>query len=106
MVQPFASLVAFPADGVPRLLVNRERRGQELGLDFDSPGSADGLFLGDCDAGAMGLAARLGWELTAASTATSTATSGSDGVPAGDVDACPPRVRLGLARRSTSKVHT
>lgn len=66
MVQPFASLVRFAESGTPRLLVNRERRGEDLGLDFDSEESADGLFLGDCDQGALGLADLLGWDISGA----------------------------------------
>ncbi len=62
-VQPFASLVCFPDDGTPRFLINRERVGEHLGLDFDSPDTNDGAFLGDCDAGAQRLAELLGWDL-------------------------------------------
>jgi hypothetical protein len=42
MVQPFASLVRFAPNGTPRMLFNRERRGEDLGLDFDTPGTTDG----------------------------------------------------------------
>ena len=62
-VQPFASLVRRIPPGTPRMLINRERVGEHLGLDFDSPQSSDGFFRGDCDAGAQRLAQLLGWDL-------------------------------------------
>ncbi|KAL4927405.1 SIR2 family NAD-dependent protein deacylase [Aspergillus undulatus] len=55
-VQPFASLPAFVADGVPRVLINRERVGG-MGSRPD-----DVLILGDCDRGVRKLARALGWE--------------------------------------------
>lgn len=94
MVQPFASLVRFPPRGTPRILINRERRGQEMGLDFDSPGRTDGLFLGDCDAGAEGLARHLGWSLDATQ-ASSTDVSDQPSEAAR-------RVRIGVTRSATS----
>ena len=96
MVQPFASLVKFAPKGTPRMLVNRERRGQDLGLDFDSEDSTDGLFLGDCDAGAKGLAAWLGWDLGITSKVAVAASSSSSA-------AGPSKLRVGLCRSSTSK---
>ena len=54
-VQPFASLPSFCADGVPRLLINRERVGG-IGSRPD-----DILLLGDCDDGVRTLAKALGW---------------------------------------------
>jgi len=103
MVQPFASLVQFVPRGVPRLLVNRERRGEELGLDFDSAESTDGLFLGDCDAGAKMLSALLGWTLpVAAATAAGNATLG--GSATGMVAPGIVKVRLGLTRSGTAKL--
>ena len=54
-VQPFASLPGFCAEGVPRVLINRERVGG-LGSRPD-----DVLILEDCDAGVRRLAAELGW---------------------------------------------
>ncbi|KAL4760490.1 SIR2 family NAD-dependent protein deacylase [Aspergillus foveolatus] len=55
-VQPFASLPSFVADGVPRVLINRERVGG-LGSRPD-----DVLILDDCDNGVRELARALGWE--------------------------------------------
>ncbi|KAL4806468.1 NAD-dependent protein deacetylase hst2-1 [Aspergillus unguis] len=55
-VQPFASLPSFVADGVPRVLINRERVGG-MGSRPD-----DVLILGDCDSGVRKLARALGWE--------------------------------------------
>jgi NAD+-dependent protein deacetylase SIR2 len=54
-VHPFASLPSFVQDGVPRLLINKERVGG-LGSRSD-----DVLELGDCDAGVRKLAAACGW---------------------------------------------
>jgi NAD-dependent histone deacetylase SIR2 len=54
-VHPFASLPGFVQDGVPRLLINKERVGG-LGSRSD-----DVLELGDCDAGVRKLAAACGW---------------------------------------------
>ncbi|KAL4874158.1 hypothetical protein BDV12DRAFT_159209 [Aspergillus spectabilis] len=55
-VQPFASLPSFVADGVPRVLINREHVGG-LGSRPD-----DVLILGDCDDGVRKFARALGWE--------------------------------------------
>ncbi|BCS30283.1 SIR2 family NAD-dependent protein deacylase [Aspergillus puulaauensis] len=55
-VQPFASLPSFVTDGVPRVLINRERVGG-MGSRPD-----DVLILGDCDDGVRTLARALGWE--------------------------------------------
>ena len=107
MVQPFASLVRRAPSGTPRLLVNRERRGEDMGLDFDTPGSSDGLFLGDCDAGARGLAALLGWDIDCNGHGgvggEGGAAAGGDGLSAATGDAPPAKVRLGITRRETSK---
>ena len=54
-VQPFASLPAICSEGVPRLLINKERVGG-LGSRSD-----DVLLLGDCDVGVRQLASALGW---------------------------------------------
>ncbi|MCJ1309655.1 Sir2 histone deacetylase Hst2 [Agyrium rufum] len=54
-VQPFASLPTMCEEGIPRLLINRDRVG-----DFGSR-SDDVLLLGDCDAGVQKLAKELGW---------------------------------------------
>ena len=97
MVQPFASLVRFPPQGTPRMLINRERRGEEMGLDFDSADTPDGLFLGDCDAGAHGLAAKLGWDLSPSSISTAPPVS-----PAA-APAPPSLLRLGLTRSATAR---
>lgn len=45
------------------MLINRQKVGMHLGLDFDSPGSTDGAFLGDCDVGAQKLCELLGWDI-------------------------------------------
>ncbi|KAL5332592.1 DHS-like NAD/FAD-binding domain-containing protein [Aspergillus crustosus] len=55
-VQPFASLPSFIAEGVPRVLINRERVGG-LGSRPD-----DVLIIGDCDDGVRKFASALGWE--------------------------------------------
>ena len=61
-VHPFAGLVRATRPGVPRLLINRERVGEELGLRFDGGSGADGFYEGDCDAAVRELAAALGWQ--------------------------------------------
>ena len=76
------------------MLINRERRGEDLGLDFDSPGSSDGLFLGDCDEGAHRLAAHLGWDLSGATHAAPPPTTPPTGAR--------PKVRLGLVRSESA----
>ena len=77
-VHPFAGLVNHPGEGVPRLLVNRERVGEWTrararwrrssgtppGWDSTSRRESnrrDALFLGDCDDGFRELARLLGW---------------------------------------------
>jgi NAD-dependent histone deacetylase SIR2 len=55
-VQPFASLPGFAKEGVPRLLINKERVGG-MGSRPD-----DVLLLGDCDDGVRTLATALGWQ--------------------------------------------
>jgi NAD-dependent SIR2 family protein deacetylase len=59
-VHPFAALVMQTRHGVPRFLINRERVGENLGLDFDR--GADGFEPGDCDDAVRRLCAELGWE--------------------------------------------
>ena len=54
-VQPFASLPGFCSEGVPRLLINKQRVGG-LGSRAD-----DVLLCGDCDDGVRKLASCLGW---------------------------------------------
>jgi len=70
-VQPFAGLIRQVRTGVPRLLINRERVGEDKasfmpfgspGFRFDEPGSQDVWFAGDCDEGVWQLARLLGWE--------------------------------------------
>lgn len=68
-MNPFASLVGRVEPGTPRLLVNRDRVGEDVGLDFDGEGSTDALFLGDCDDGAERLARLLGYDIRAAAEA-------------------------------------
>ena len=64
-VHPFAGLVNEVPAGTPRLLINRERVGEQStlgprGLDFDS--ESDAFFQGDCDDAVHGLCSLLGWE--------------------------------------------
>jgi len=61
VVHPFAGLVDLPSSGTPRLLINRERVGGRS-FDYESPATADSLYLGDCDAGVTALARGAGWE--------------------------------------------
>lgn len=66
-VHPFASLVGATQRGVPRLLINRERVGESLGLDFDGRGFAsgatdDGFEQRDCDEAVRVLCELLGWQ--------------------------------------------
>ncbi|EOD17840.1 NAD-dependent deacetylase SIRT2, partial [Emiliania huxleyi CCMP1516] len=58
-VHPFAGLVGETRVGVPRLLINRDRVGEHLGLDFAS--GTDGWVGGDSDAAVRELASLLGW---------------------------------------------
>lgn len=55
-VQPFASLPSLCSDGIPRVLINKERVGG-MGSRPD-----DVLILGDCDAGVRRFARAMGWE--------------------------------------------
>ena len=111
MVQPFASLVRFPPCGTPRFLINRERRGEDLGLDFDTPGSTDGCFLGDCDDAACRLASLLGWQLDAALPAAATAAAAAAATAGAAPSAVSPskqppaksKLRLGLTKSATAK---
>ncbi|MCJ1379632.1 Sir2 histone deacetylase Hst2 [Xylographa soralifera] len=54
-VQPFAGLPGLAAEGVPRILINKELVG-DLGCRAD-----DVLIIGDCDKGVRRLASALGW---------------------------------------------
>merc|ERR1712196_48386 len=45
MVQPFASLVRRVPARTPRMLINGERRGEDLGMDFDHRGQGTACFL-------------------------------------------------------------
>jgi NAD-dependent SIR2 family protein deacetylase len=59
-VQPFASLVRLVPPLTPRLLVNRDRVGEDMGLDFDQKDEqhpSDVFYSGDCDDGARELCA-------------------------------------------------
>ena len=62
-VFPFASLVRYVPPGTPRLLCNRERRGENVGLDFDDDESSDVFLQGDCDDGASELARLAGMDV-------------------------------------------
>ncbi|KAF9983972.1 NAD-dependent protein deacetylase sirtuin-2 [Modicella reniformis] len=66
-VEPFNKLIGKVPSRCPRLLINREKAGQELqsGFDFDRSKDTvhrDALFLGNCDDGVKKLAALCGWE--------------------------------------------
>jgi len=79
-VQPFAGLVQEVAPDVPRLLINRERAGEDSdddalkrffsmmgsgpsrGFRFDEQNLRDVFFQGDCDDGVWELVRLLGWE--------------------------------------------
>lgn len=63
-VSPANQLVTRVLDAVPRLLINRDVVGEELGLDFGGTGagaSRDSILQMDCDAGFLALAVELGW---------------------------------------------
>lgn len=62
-VAPFNQLVAQVPDRCPRVLVNRERAGEDLpgGFDFDAEGSRDIFLRGDCDSVLTRLSHRLGF---------------------------------------------
>ncbi|KAF9279694.1 NAD-dependent protein deacetylase sirtuin-2 [Linnemannia elongata] len=67
-VEPFNKLIAQVSPKCPRLLINREKAGQELhsGFDFEDKWKytiqRDALFLGNCDEGVRALADLCGWE--------------------------------------------
>ncbi|KAF9142754.1 NAD-dependent protein deacetylase sirtuin-2 [Mortierella sp. GBA39] len=68
-VEPFNKLIAQVSPKCPRLLINREKAGQELhsGFDFEDKWKytiqRDALFLGNCDEGVRALADLCGWEI-------------------------------------------
>ncbi|KAG0051884.1 NAD-dependent protein deacetylase sirtuin-2 [Gryganskiella cystojenkinii] len=67
-VGPFNQLITRVGPECPRLLINREKAGEDLhgGFDFDDkwkyPTLRDALFLGNCDEGVRELAKLCGWE--------------------------------------------
>ncbi|KAF9095513.1 NAD-dependent protein deacetylase sirtuin-2 [Mortierella sp. GBA35] len=67
-VEPFNKLIAQVSPKCPRLLINREKAGQEIhsGFDFEDKWKytvqRDALFLGNCDEGVRKLADLCGWE--------------------------------------------
>ncbi|KAF9418334.1 NAD-dependent protein deacetylase sirtuin-2 [Podila epigama] len=67
-VEPFNRLITLVPTNCPRLLINRERAGENMrnGFDFDDkwrhPVKRDALFLGNCDDGVKKLAQLCGWE--------------------------------------------
>ncbi|KAF9271496.1 NAD-dependent protein deacetylase sirtuin-2, partial [Linnemannia elongata] len=71
-VGPFNSLITRVPATCPRLLINREKAGEDMhmGFDFDDklkyPIQRDALFLGNCDEGVRQLAKLCGWENMAA----------------------------------------
>jgi NAD-dependent SIR2 family protein deacetylase len=60
-VSPACNLVEMVADTTPRLLINIEEVGHEVGLDFSSPGTRDHFMQGTCDEGFLSLAKQIGW---------------------------------------------
>ncbi|KAL4433418.1 hypothetical protein ABPG77_010271 [Micractinium sp. CCAP 211/92] len=72
VVHPFAGLIDYVDDEVPRLLINREKAGEPApemralgyrrGFNFGTGNYRDALFLGDCDDGVRQLCRLLGWE--------------------------------------------
>lgn len=72
VVHPFAGLINYVEDAVPRLLINREKAGEltpemralgyRRGFNFGDGNYRDALFLGDCDDGVRQLCRMLGWE--------------------------------------------
>ncbi|KAF9934096.1 NAD-dependent protein deacetylase sirtuin-2 [Linnemannia zychae] len=67
-VGPFNTLITRVSSSCPRVLINRERAGEDLrgGFDFEDkynhPTLRDALFLGNCDDGIRQLAKLCGWE--------------------------------------------
>ncbi|KAF9344006.1 NAD-dependent protein deacetylase sirtuin-2 [Mortierella sp. AD094] len=67
-VEPFNRLISKVSPRCPRLLINREKAGQDLhsGFDFEDKWKytiqRDALFLGNCDDGVRKLATLCGWE--------------------------------------------
>ncbi|KAI1320200.1 NAD-dependent protein deacetylase sirtuin-2 [Mortierella claussenii] len=67
-VEPFNRLITRVSPSCPRLLINRERAGEDMhsGFDFDDKWKytikRDALFLGSCDEGTRKLAKLCGWE--------------------------------------------
>lgn len=59
-VAPACNLVNDVSQGTPRILINENKVGEELGLDF-SENSRDVFLQGDCDAGFLSLILQLGW---------------------------------------------
>ncbi|KAI7820022.1 DHS-like NAD/FAD-binding domain-containing protein [Gamsiella multidivaricata] len=68
-VEPFNRLITKVSPKCPRLLINRERAGEDMhsGFDFDDKWKytyqRDALFLGACDEGVRKLAKLCGWEV-------------------------------------------
>lgn len=62
-VSPACNLVTMVTEGTPRLLVNNDMVGLELGLDFSGrkEGTVDAFLQGECDQGFLFLCRELGW---------------------------------------------
>jgi NAD-dependent SIR2 family protein deacetylase len=62
-VAPACNLVTMVKEGTPRLLVNNDMVGLELGLDFSGSreGTVDVFLQGECDQGFLFLCRELGW---------------------------------------------
>jgi len=73
-VEPFNKLITQVSTRCPRLLINREKAGQELhsGFDFDDRWKytvqRDAWYLGNCDIGVKKLVSLCGWEVYANTT--------------------------------------
>lgn len=60
-VRPSCGLVEHCADHVPRVLINRDAVGRDLGMDYDSPDDRDMFLPGDVDDNVIAVCVELGW---------------------------------------------
>jgi NAD-dependent SIR2 family protein deacetylase len=59
-VSPANQLPGMVAQGVPKLVVNMDRVGEDMGFDYEKT-NGDAILQGDCDAGFLQFAHMLGW---------------------------------------------